>query len=314
MSVNPASTEAAFGQLWQAYLGQYGQPEGAYKLVDSFFEFIRNTGMFNDPDAVSRVQQIATKHVTLSAKELQSKQAADAKKEAKKATAAKKQAELIEKKRAAEVEAKAKAKKEAKTEAKVSPAPEKKSEDGDDKEEEEDETPPPKDNGGKTDRYTWGQTLQEVTVTIPVPTGTRAKQLIVEIEPDTLRVQLKGGAVLAEGEFHKTSDSEDATWTLEDDMEVGKVLVLYIPKLDKVSWWTCILKGDPEINTQKIVPENSKLSELDGDVRGTVEKMMYDQNQKKKGLPTSDEQKKKDALKKFMDMHPEMDFSQAKIS
>ncbi|KAF9141319.1 hypothetical protein BGX30_005038 [Mortierella sp. GBA39] len=157
--------------------------------------------------------------------------------------------------------------------------------------------------------YKWRQTLVDVDITFEVPKGTRARDMVIEIKKKSLKAGLRGQTPIIEGTFTKEVRLDDSTWSLEDQKEIN----IHLEKAKSTEWWKSVIEGHPEIDTTKIVPENSKLSDLDGETRGMVEKMMFDQRQKAAGLPSSDDLKKAEAFKKFQAMHPEMDFSNAKM-
>ncbi|KIR38811.1 nuclear movement protein nudC [Cryptococcus deuterogattii 99/473] len=161
--------------------------------------------------------------------------------------------------------------------------------------------------------YSWTQELATATVTVPLPKGTRGKDLEVVIGKRKLKVKLKSSPLpILEGELYNDIVVDDSSWTIDD----GTLTV----ELDKLSfhigspqWWPHILTHHPTIDTTKINPAPSSLSDLDPKTRGMVEKMMWDNQQKALGRPTSDERKKEEVMKKFMAEHPEMDFNKAKI-
>ncbi|KAJ5928301.1 Nuclear movement protein nudC [Penicillium verhagenii] len=163
--------------------------------------------------------------------------------------------------------------------------------------------------------YQWTQSIRDLDLTAPIPANIKGRDMEVILTKSKIRVAIKGQDPIIEGDFPHPILVDESSWTLETTSKPpGKEVSIHLDKVNKVEWWPHVVKGAPKIDVTKITPENSSLSDLDGETRAMVEKMMYDQRQKEAGGLTSDEQKKKELLEKFKADHPEMDFSNAQIS
>jgi hypothetical protein len=62
--------------------------------------------------------------------------------------------------------------------------------------------------------YSWTQDLETVTVSVPLPSGTRGKDCIVDIQRRKLKVQVKGSEPILEGELFEDIAKDDSSWTI----------------------------------------------------------------------------------------------------
>lgn len=122
-------------------------------------------------------------------------------------------------------------------------------------------------------KYKWVQSLKEVTLSIRLSLSTKVKDVICEIKPQHIKVGIKGQDPIIDNKLPARVLVDESVWALDEEGEF-KVLSVELLKENQSEWWNRIADGEPVINTSKVEPENSKLSDLDGEMRSTVEKMM----------------------------------------
>ena len=172
-------------------------------------------------------------------------------------------------------------------------------------------------HGAVHENYSWTQTLSEVSIVVPIPrerVPIKGKDCRVKIQRDHVSIGIAGCEDIVAGPLFAPVRVDDCMWNLVD----SNTIEVSLTKIDAMKWWKCVIQGEPEIDTTKIEPEPSGLSDLDPEMRSTVEKMMYDQQQQAllqnspSGRAETTEDKQ-DAIKKFMEAHPELDFSEAVV-
>ena len=191
-----------------------------------------------------------------------------------------------------------------------------------DKKEDEDEDKvkeghvlPNKEKGQTLDKYSWGQMdIMEISINVPLTKEIRSKDMDIVYDDKHLKVGIKGKEPIINGELFGAIDSESLIWTIDENNKGEKNLIITFEKREQ-TWWESIIKGDKvKVDTGKISPEASNLSDIkDPELKAQVEKMMFDTRQKQMGKPTSDILQKCPQIEDFMKAHPEMDFSHAKF-
>jgi N-terminal conserved domain of Nudc./CS domain len=147
----------------------------------------------------------------------------------------------------------------------------------------------PVGNGGSTPHYKWTQTLDETTVLIGIPKSLRGKDFDVSLTSSNISVKSKQplpGAsaphVFVEGTLTEKIRADESTWTVE-----GGVMIVTLDKLKK-KFWAGVVEGDEKIDTE-LVDSRRHISEYDEVTQGQLRKIIFDQTQYHKGLPSSDE-------------------------
>jgi hypothetical protein len=184
-------------------------------------------------------------------------------------------------------------------------------------------------NGGVGPGYWWTQTLSEVTLFVQFPESTSAKEVECRVDAQRLRVGLRGRAVpVLDGPLSAAVKASEAMWNVETiadsqhrpvdplgegaapagsgamdaPTEVGlpaprgKVFTLTLDKAVE-TWWRSVVPGHPEIDATG-VDSTQSVDSYDDETQAAIRKIMFDQAQKAKGLPTSEEMQMKELIER----------------
>nr|QFR37586.1 domain-containing protein 3 [Odontopera bidentata] len=147
-------------------------------------------------------------------------------------------------------------------------------------------------NGAETEKYWWSQTITELDVTVKLPSDIKSsKELKVIINSGDICVARHNGHIIIQDSLPFKVKTMDSFWSISG----GKLLI----QMEKVQerWWNRLLNEEEPIDLSKI-DCSRPLNELPEDHYDKVRELQWNQDRKMKGLPTSDELRNIEILKK----------------
>ncbi|CAK1547048.1 unnamed protein product [Leptosia nina] len=150
-------------------------------------------------------------------------------------------------------------------------------------------------NGAVREKYTWSQTITDLNAFIKLPSHIQsAKELKVTINSGDISVA-NGQNFIIRDSFPFKIKTIDSVWSYSNGS-----LMIHLEKVQE-RWWDRLLQNEEPIDLGKI-DCSRPLNELPEDHIAKVRELQWNQEQKMKGLPTSDEIRNIEILKKAWNM------------
>ena len=103
---------------------------------------------------------------------------------------------------------------------------------------------------------------------IPIDKNLRVKQLDVDLSMNKIYVAKKDKSqIYVDGEWPEKISIDECTWTVSEEKDKKVIEILITKWKNTMLWWDVLVKGETPIDTKKINPEPSKLSDLDGEMK-----------------------------------------------
>ncbi|KAL3877295.1 hypothetical protein ACJMK2_035025 [Sinanodonta woodiana] len=155
-------------------------------------------------------------------------------------------------------------------------------------------------NGAMRDNYSWSQTITDVDVRVKVPSYIKkGKDVQVDLGKKHLKVSHKDQSgqwvEIVNGELTWDVHHTECIWS----MVPGEHIHIDMEKKQE-RWWEGLLTSEPKINVRSI-DCSRPISDLDDEAQSKIQEMMYNEQQKRSGLPQTHEMKMHEMLKKAWD-------------